>query len=190
MSVIGSPRTIRRGSVSRAVRRRLPSVAALGIAIMLSLVVAGIASAHAKYKSSDPAANAVLKAAPSVVTVHFYENVNPDGSSLTVYDSRGKVVSAGTGQVSTADTKTMTVSMQGNGSEAYLVVWKTVSLDDGDPDIGGFNFFVGNAAAPATTGSSASQGSSSGVPGWVAALIGVAGVVVGSGAMFLARRSR
>lgn len=162
--------------------------AATFAALALALGLAGTASAHAKYSSSDPAANAVLKAPPSVVTVHFLENVNPDGSSLTIYDSKGKVVSSGPGQVSTADTKTMTVGLAGDGSEVYLVVWKTVSLDDGDPDIGAFTFFIGNDAAPATT-SSTSSTTSSGVPGWVAALIGLAGLVVGAGGMYFARRA-
>ena len=129
--------------------RLLPvATLAVGVALLLSLAFAGIASAHAKYKSSDPAAGAVLKAAPRLVTVHFYEHVDPAGSSLTVYDAKGKVVSSGPGQVSAADATTMTVSMQGDGAEVYLVVWKTVSLDDGDPDIGAFNFFVGTAAVP------------------------------------------
>lgn len=177
-----------------AMSARLPSVRGLaavaGIAaLLLTLGLAGTASAHAKYSSSDPAANAVLKAPPSVVTVHFLENVNPAGSSLTVYDATGKVVSNGPGQVSTSDTKTMTVGMSGDGSEIYLVVWKTVSLDDGDADIGAFNFFIGNDAAPSGSGGGGSATSGSGgVPGWAVALIGLAGLVVGAGGMYFARR--
>lgn len=163
-------------------------------ALLLTLAYAGMASAHAKYASSDPAANAVLKAPPSVVTVHFLENVNPDGSSLAVYDAQGKVVSSGPGQVSTADTKTMTVGMSGDGSEVYLVVWKTVSLDDGDGDIGAFNFFIGNDAASSgsdsgTSGGATGTSGSSGIPGWAVALIGIAGLIVGAGGMYFARRT-
>lgn len=173
-------------------RWRLGSFTAVAgvAALLLTFAFAGSVSAHAKYSSSDPAANAVLKAPPSVVTVHFLEDVNPEGSSLTVYDAKGKVVSDGPGQVSTADVKTMTVGMTGDGSEVYLVVWKTVSLDDGDPDIGAFNFFIGSDAAPVTSsGSSATSASSGGLPGWAVALIGIAGLVVGAGGMYFARRS-
>lgn len=176
--------------------RRMGSVAAAAsvTALLLTLALAGSASAHAKYSSSDPAANAVLKAPPSVVTVHFLENVSPDGSSLTVYDAKGKVVSDGQGQVSAADVKTMTVGMTGDGSEIYLVVWKTVSLDDGDADIGAFNFFIGNDAAPArsgnsTTASAAGSGGAAATPGWAVALVGIAGLVVGAGGMYFARRA-
>lgn len=174
-------------------QRRLGGVAAVAVvaALLLSFAFAGSASAHAKYSSSDPAANAVLKVPPSVVTVHFLEDVNPDGSSLTVYDAKGKIVSDGPGQVSTADVKTMTVGMTGDGSEVYLVVWKTVSLDDGDPDIGAFNFFIGNDAAPVSSGgsSAASASGGGGLPGWAVALVGIAGLVVGAGGMYFARRT-
>ena len=173
-------------------RWRLGSVAAVAgvVALLLTLAFAGSVSAHAKYSSSDPAANTVLKAPPRVVTVHFLEDVNPDGSSLTVYDAKGNLVSDGQGQVSTTDVKTMTVGMTGDGSEIYLVVWKTVSLDDGDPDIGAFNFFIGDDAAPlASNGSSAGSTSSSGLPGWEVALIGIAGLVMGAGGMYFARRT-
>ena len=157
-------------------------------ALLLMLGPAGTVSAHAKYSCSDPAANAVWKSPPSVVTVHFLENVNPAGSSLTVYGPTGKVVSSGPGQVSTADTKSMTVGMTGDGSEVYLVVWKTVSLDDGDPDIGAFNFFIGNGAAAASSGGTTGAASSGGTPGWAMALIALAGLVVGAGGMYFARR--
>lgn len=167
----------------------LVAVAAI-TALLLTLAIVGTASAHAKYSSSDPAANAVLKAPPSMVTVHFLENVNPDGSSLTIYDNKGTVVSTGSGQVSTADTKTMTVSMIGDGSDNYMVVWKTVSLDDGAPDIGAFNFYIGGDAAPASSGETGSAASgSNGVQGWAVALIGLAGLVVGAGGMYFARRA-
>ncbi len=177
---------------TRSGSRSLPVAPwALGAALLLSLAFTGTASAHAEYKSSDPATDAVLKSAPSVVTVHFYENVNPSGSSLTVYDGQGKVVSTGSGQVSVTDAMTMTVDMQGDSAEVYLVVWKTVSLDDGDPDIGAFNFFVGNAAVP-TRGQASPLAAprDSGVPGWVAALLTLGGLAVGGGGGFVLARRR
>lgn len=172
-----------------AFRSRLLVVTAVAAALLLTLAFAGMASAHAKYLSSDPAANAVLKAPPSVVTVHFIENVNPDGSSLTIYDSKGRVVSNGPGQVSISDTKTMTVSMTGDGSDNYMVVWKTVSLDDGAPDIGAFNFYIGGDAAPSSSNGTSSAAASGDLPGWAVALVGIAGLIVGAGGMYFARRT-
>src|SRR5262245_6130471 len=63
---------------------------ALIVALLVGLLAPGIASAHAYMVGSDPAAGSTIKAAPSVVTVHFAEGVNPQGSDLIVYDVTGK----------------------------------------------------------------------------------------------------
>lgn len=185
------------------VRRVLPRAGWMGgfallLGAALALIAPGIASAHAYYVSSDPAANAVLKTAPTTVTVHFAEEVNPTGSDIVVYDSKHKQVSTAPAQVDRSDLKTMTVPMQGDDSEIYLVEWHTVSASDGDPDIGAFTFNVsasGSAAAsptatPGVAGPASASGSgSSGTPAWVVALVGVAGLVVGAGGTLLARRA-
>ncbi|HUY79272.1 MAG TPA: copper resistance CopC family protein [Ktedonobacterales bacterium] len=153
--------------------------------------------AHARYQSSVPAANAILKTAPTVVTVHFAENVNPVGSDLVVYDANGKPVSAAAAQVDRADLKTMTVPMKADGSEIYLVEWHTVSADDGDPDIGGFNFLVNPSASSVQAVQAANGGasptttvgsSSSGAPVWLVVVIGLLGLVIGGGGLFFAQR--
>lgn len=174
-------------------RERVRSLmVAIGIAAALLLAYgAGTASAHASYVSSDPAANAVLKTAPTVVTIHVAENVNLTGSGIVIYDARHQPVS-GTAQVDRADLKTMTVPMTGDGSETYLVEWHTVSLDDGDPDIGAFTFTVNpNATGASATHAAGASSTSGGIPIWVAVIAGIAGLLIGgAGASFLARRPR
>lgn len=186
------------------VRRVSPIVAiivAIGLGAALAFVSPAVASAHAYYVSSDPTANAVLKAAPTTMTIHFAEAVNPTGSDVIVYDARHKPVSTAPAHVDRADLKTMTVSMRGDGSGVYLVEWHTVSALDGDPDIGAFTFSVnpngGSAsssptASPAAASGSAAGGTSggAGTPGWVVALVGVLGLVIGAGGTLVARRSR
>ena len=183
--------------------RMLPALLALNLAMGLALAAivsvaqAPTAAAHAKYESSVPASNSTVTEAPTVVTVHFAEEVNPAGSDLIVYDTKGNKVSTAAGQVDTNDAKTMTVPMAGNDSESYMVVWHTVSLDDGDAAVGAFIFNVGSTAkagdgggSTTTTGASAAaESASSGIPGWVVVLVGVLGLVVGSaGAFVLAGR--
>lgn len=156
----------------------------------LSLFLApSTASAHAAFGSSDPAPGATLKAAPTIVTIHFLENVNPSGSDIVVLDATGKQVSTGPAKATPNDLKTMTVSMQGNDSETYLVQWHNVSADDGDPDIGAFTFTVNpKSTSTTTTSTTRNTSSSSGVPVWATVLIGFLGLIVGAGGMFALRR--
>jgi methionine-rich copper-binding protein CopC len=146
--------------------------------------------------SSNPKDGAVIKSAPTTVSITFAENVDPKGSDIVVYDATHKQVSTGQATVSASDLKTMTVPMQGNGDGIYFVEWHTVSADDGDPDIGGFNFTVGTSdtatpgsgSSPSTT---ATATNAAGVPVWIAVLIGVVGLVLGAGgAVVAARRSK
>jgi methionine-rich copper-binding protein CopC len=165
----------------------------LALAAIVSVAQAPTAAAHAKYESSVPASNSTVTEAPTVVTVHFAEEVNPAGSDLIVYDTKGNKVSTAAGTVDTNDAKTMTVPMTGDDSDSYLVVWHTVSLDDGDPAVGAFVFNVGSTAkagdgggSTTTSGASAAaESASSGVPGWVVALVGALGLVIGGAGTFV-----
>lgn len=155
--------------------------------------------AHAEYVSSDPASNAMIMTAPTTIVVHFSEAVNPTGSDLLVYDVNGNLVSTAAAQVDRNDLKTMTVSIQSNGSEVYVVLWHTVSAVEGHHDSGSFRFFVNispmlqsmvNGKMSGMGSSSSSSSASSGVPVWAALLIGVIGLIIGGGGSFLFLRLR
>jgi methionine-rich copper-binding protein CopC len=177
----------------------LIGVLALTGALGLTVLLAGVAFAHASYVSSDPAAGAVLAAAPTQVTVRFAENVDPQGSSLVVYhepeakntfsfDAEAKTVSTGKTQFPLSDSKSMTIAMTGDGNGIYAVVWKTVSADDGDADNGVFFFGVGNGnvlGTGSTTTPIITPGqtptTSSGLAIWVPILVGILALLVGGG---------
>ncbi len=187
----------------------LAGVLALTSALGLTILLAGVASAHASYVSSDPAAGAVLATAPTQVTVHFAENVNPAGangipSSLQVFlklelkntfysDQDATEVSTGTTQFPLTDAKSMSIAMKGAGNGIYEIYWHTVSADDGDPDSGVIFFGVGsgnvlgNASTNVTPGPTTT--SSSGVAVWVPILVGILALLIGGGVgAWLARR--
>lgn len=180
--------------------RRIGASAALALAAALLALAAssGGASAHAlipthaKLTHADPAPGAVLKSAPTTITLQFAEEMKPDGSDIIVYDGKGDKVSTGAATVDRSDTKTMKVDMRGGDSEVYVVVWHNVSAADGDPDAGSYEFTVSADATPSSghqPGSEAEAGGSGGIQPLVAALIGVLGLVVGgAGGFFLARR--
>jgi copper resistance protein C len=180
--------------------RVLPALLAMSLTMGVSLAAIALvaqaptAAAHAKYESSVPAADSTVTEAPTFVTIHFAETLNPAGSDVIVYDTTGKVVSTAKAQVDTSNPKTITVPMTGDDAESYLVVWHNVSLDDGDPAIGSFTFNVGKQASQATPTPAApgSASGASGIPGWVVALVGVLGLVVGGAGTFMlaGRRNR
>lgn len=164
------------------------------LAVLLAAPVAYAAPAHAAYVRSNPAANAVVKTAPSVVTITFAEPVTPGGSGVVIYDAKNRVVSQ-PAQVDPSDLATLRVPMAGDDSEAYLVVWHTVSAEDGDPDVGAFSFFVNSSGvsdlAPKTGagGLTPVSQNSSGAPIWLVIIVGLVGVAVGlGGGVALVRR--
>jgi methionine-rich copper-binding protein CopC len=201
----------------REMIRWIPRLRALWLAVVLAasgamgtgFLLAGVASAHASYVSSDPAAGAVLATAPTQVTVKFQEPVNPAGangipSSLQVFlntdlkntnysDQDATLVSTGNGQVLASDSTTMTVPMKGAGDGIYEVYWHTVSAADGDPDSGVFFFAVGTSVGQGVTVvtrtvTAPANSSSSGLPIWVTILVGIIGLVLGGAAVAGMRR--
>jgi methionine-rich copper-binding protein CopC len=159
-----------------------------------------VASAHAEYVSSDPAANTILKNAPSTITIHFSEELDPK-STVVVYDVDHQVVSQqGSVQVSRTDLKTMTIALQsgmsGSASEQiYLVDWNTIAADDQHHDTGSFRFFVNpnpmlvDMLKANSTSGQTNTTSSGGLPVWSSVLIGVVALLVGGLAgVFFGRR--
>ena len=178
---------------SRPVSRIAILVALLPVLTLdVLFATTGVASAHARYVSSVPAAGEVLTEAPSDVIITFAEIVNPTSSNIVVYDASMKQVSTGTATTDVSDAKVMSVPIQSDGSEVYVVVWHTVSLADGDPDAGSFTFNIGAGAVPISNASGTEDTaapSSGGVPVWMVALVGILGLGIGGvGTAFVLRR--
>jgi methionine-rich copper-binding protein CopC len=109
---------------------------------------AGIASAHAQYGSSTPAANATVSDAPTTVQVSYTEELSNINIQITGPD--GSNVTTGPATFDLSHRTNASVPMKGVGPGLYTVVWHNVSGDDGDPNDGSFVFTVAGAApAPA-----------------------------------------
>jgi methionine-rich copper-binding protein CopC len=139
--------------------------------------------AHASVWKSDPAIGSTIARAPTQVTVFALESIKPQGSSLQVYgpgpDATDTLISRGNTRFPLADSKQMSIAIAplgGHANGVYIVVWQTVSADDGDPDGGSFAFTVsGSAATPATPGASA------GIPLWVPIVAAIVALCAGLG---------
>lgn len=105
-----------------------PTLAALaGVAVM---VVASSAWAHAELVSSNPAANAILTAAPKTVSLTFSEKLVPAFSKieLTMPEHDGMKVAVKTAL--STDSKTLTSTPQSALTKgAYKIAWTAATAD-------------------------------------------------------------
>ena len=124
--------------VSFRLSLRLPLrwLAACGV----SLALASSAFAHAKPTSRDPAPDAEV-AAPSAVTIHFSEPLEPAFSKLELVDATGKPATSAASQVDAQDKKTMSLALQPLGPGRYTVQWTAVA-EDGHRTKGSYAFNV------------------------------------------------
>jgi putative copper export protein/methionine-rich copper-binding protein CopC/nitrogen fixation protein FixH len=118
---------------------------AIPLALFLTLLLPGIASAHAILLRSDPAKDAVLNAAPQQVRMWFSEDLNPAFTTAQVVNGQNVRVDKGDAHVASNDTKEMDVSLKSNLPPAvYIVVYRTDSANDGHILTGSFIFSVAN----------------------------------------------
>ncbi|HRC75963.1 MAG TPA: copper resistance protein CopC [Kouleothrix sp.] len=133
---------------------------ALLIALALSLALFGVASAHAKLVSSDPAAGANLTAAPAKVTLKFSEEISDKAtdSFFTVTDEKGAEVGKGTLDNTDVDHATLSGALNsGLGNGVYTVTWQTITPDDQGKSQGSFTFGVNKAPGAQPTAAAHSE---------------------------------
>ena len=124
-------------------RVRVTASGAVALVAVLAMT-ASVASAHAQYGSSTPAANATVSDAPTTLQIAYTQELadikiaitGPDGSNVTTAPAKFDL----------ANRKNVSVPMQGVGPGTYTVVWHNVSGEDGDPNDGSFVFTVAGAA--------------------------------------------
>ena len=117
-------------------------LALLGVALISA--VAGEASAHANYVSSNPAAGQILPRGPANVTVTLSEQIERGQESIRVTNSNGTQVDLGNTEVSPTDPFTMSVGLEPIGPGIYTATWNAVSAVDGHFTTGSFSFAVAN----------------------------------------------
>ncbi len=119
-----------------------------GAAVLLALTLAisaamGQASAHASLVSASIKPGAVLTKAPLTLAALFAEAVTPKGSFLRVFEAAGDgaEVDLENSAVSFKNAKQITVSLPKKMPKGrYLVMWYTISADDGHKAGGSFSF--------------------------------------------------
>ena len=94
--------------------------------LAVSLILAGLAHAHAFLDHADPKVGSTIHEPPSQVTVWMTEGLEPAFSKLQVFDAKGA-------EVDQKDTKIngsiMTVSLPQLAPGKYRVSWQVVAVD-------------------------------------------------------------
>ena len=81
------------------------------VSLVAGSVVATAAYAHPKLVKSDPAADAVVSAAPKELRLSFNEELVPKFSSADVKDQKGQKVEVGTAAADPTDKKQLVVPL-------------------------------------------------------------------------------
>ncbi len=136
---------------------------------------AGVASAHAEFSTSDPAADSILDESPDAIVLTFSERVDAPDDAIVLLDAQGETVDIGDPRQDLGD-NTIAVDLVGDGdgvSEldgSYVVSWRAVSADS-HPISGAFTFSVGarSSLAPGLIGDAASSAGNTTAPNfWLA----------------------
>lgn len=120
------------------------------LALVLVVLMAGAplaAIAHATLDKANPGAGENLSASPAKVELRFSEPLEPAFSGISVTDTSGHDVAAGSASVSG---NTLSLPLKNLAPGRYRVMWYAVSLDTHRSE-GKFNFAILAPAAPQLT---------------------------------------
>jgi copper transport protein len=113
------------------------------VALLLALWTGGsIAWAHALLERSDPTPDAVLRSAPSLIHLWFSEDLNGTASRIIVWDRFRHIENAGNATLVPGQPRQMEVRLRPLPPGAHLVLWTSVSAEDGHVLHGSYLFFV------------------------------------------------
>ena len=100
------------------------------VSLALGSVVATAALAHPKLVKSEPAADAVISAAPKELRLKFNEELVPKFSSADVKDQKGQKVEIGAAAADPKDKKQLVVPLtKPLTAGIYKVEWHAVAAD-------------------------------------------------------------
>jgi copper transport protein len=141
-------------------------LAALALALIVTLTTWASALAHANLVRSDPPAGASLASAPTRVQLWFSEALEPSFSQALIYDTNRARVDQGDSHVAPDDPRSLVVGVKPNlPNGTYVIAWTTQSRVDGHVVRGLVPFGVGVAVAPTdATAAAPVQGAVSGSP--------------------------
>jgi methionine-rich copper-binding protein CopC len=113
-------------------------------AAVAAMILAGSAIAHARLRSTSPAADAELRVAPKTLTLTFNEEARLAVLTLSV---GGKQIPVTVDRNAPAAAQ-VSVALPPLAAGKYLVQWSALSPRDGHVSKGAFSFAIVSAGAP------------------------------------------
>jgi copper transport protein len=120
----------------------------LVVILCLTAALPGRAFAHPEIVRTEPAADAQLTSAPTVVRIFFNESIEAEFSMVELFDAQRRQVDAGGSGRAASDPTVLELPLPALGPGLYTVVWQTIG-SDGHKVIGNFVFTVLGAEATA-----------------------------------------
>ena len=103
---------------------------AVTTALLVSALTSTAVLAHAHLTSAEPAPQSQLTVAPTQLTLHFSEDLEPSFSNATVTHQGDKTVSTGKASLSDQEKNTLVVPLNAPLSAGeYQVAWHALSVD-------------------------------------------------------------
>ncbi len=115
---------------------------AAAVLLLVFALPAGVAWAHAELVRASPGPDVVLPTSPSLVHLWFSEDLNGAGSRIAVWDRDRHNVTHGPAHILPGHTRQMEVGLKPLPPGSYLVLWTSVSADDGHLLRGSYIFSV------------------------------------------------
>lgn len=118
--------------------------------LSLSMLTAGLVSAHAELDRSNPESGSTVEGAPNQVEIWFTEEI-AEGSAIEVADASGTSVTAAAAKLDLfdPDRKHLTVELRPNlPNGLYTVTWTSISAEDGDTETDSFTFTIAGSGTP------------------------------------------
>lgn len=156
------------------------------LVVLLLLLPAATAWAHAELVGTDPGNGAHLDVAPRQVVLRFSESVNPVRGGFSLLDGNGRTLGSPQAHGVAGDAARIAMALPRSLSDGvYVVNWRVVSADS-HPVHGAFVFSVGDARAAPLADAGAQAGSDGLVElaFWLFRLVSFAGLALLVGGVF------
>ena len=128
----------------------MKGLAIAGLSVLMALIAAPPALAHALLRQSEPPDGAALDAPPDRIVITFTEEPEPALSLIKVVDSSGREVATGPVRTVAGQPLNLQLQLAPLPKGIYTVTWRTVSRVDGHVTGGAFAFGIGIAPAGTT----------------------------------------